>query len=187
MLKNDFLDDREAEARAAGFCGEKRQEKFAHGFAVNSRAVVKNGDALVAGAVALKIFASNDDFSAIRSGAASFGGVAREIEKCLAQKTLVAGDFTEGTLLPQAHKRHRFGNFSDDTLNERFERDLFVGNVERAGVLQKFRDNAGDVLCLLKDFFGTLSGFRIRSFELDHLGIAGNRGESIFEFVCDSS
>jgi hypothetical protein len=105
ILENDLLHDGKAKSGAIRFGCEKGAEELWLDIAGNARPVVEDGNALEGVAVALEIFAAKDDFSAVWRGAASFGSVARQIEERLADQTIVAGDFAEGTFGAKADQR----------------------------------------------------------------------------------
>ena len=186
MLHDDLLHHRQAQAGAVGFGGVEGAEKFAAGLRGNARAIVEDGDALEAGILIAQGFAAKENSSAMSGGGAGFGGVAREIEQSLAQEAFVAGNCFEGAFAADADGGKRFGNFGDDAIDKRLQGDFFVGDVEWARVLEKFGDDMGDVLRLLEDFLGVLGGFFDGGFGANHLGVAGNGGERVFEFVGDA-
>ena len=80
MLENDLLHDGKAKSSAIRFRCKKGAEELCLDITSNTRSVVEDGNALEGVAVALEMFAAKDDFSAVGRGAASFGGVARQIE-----------------------------------------------------------------------------------------------------------
>ena len=64
--------------------------------------------------------------------------------------------------------------------------DLFVGDFERARVLEKFGDDVGDVAGLVENFLRVIGGFFAGGFGANHLRVTGDSGEGVFEFVGDA-
>src|SRR5262245_27111878 len=95
VLHDDFLDDGEAEAGAAGFGSEEGVKEFAQRTRRDARAVVEDEDALERGVVEGLSFAAEDNAAAVGGVGAGFGGVADEIEERLAEEALVAVHTTE--------------------------------------------------------------------------------------------
>src|SRR5260221_6847312 len=151
MLENDLLHDGKAKSSAIRFRCKKGAEELCVNIAGNAGSVVEDGDALEGVAIALEMFAAKDYFSAVRRGAAGFGGVTRQIEERLADQAIVAGDFTESTFGAKTDQRKRFRNFGDGAFDDRVESDLFVGNIERARVAEEFGDHVSDVASLFEN------------------------------------
>src|SRR5260221_4561861 len=110
MLENDLLHDGKAKSSAIRFRCKKGAEELCVNIAGNAGPVVEDGNTLEGVAVALEMFAAQDDFSAVWRGTAGFGSVARQIEERLADQAIVAGDFTRSTFGAKADQRKRFGN-----------------------------------------------------------------------------
>src|SRR5256885_7725040 len=186
MLENDLLHDGKAKSSTVRFGRKEGAEELCVNIAGNAGSVVEDGNALEGVAVALEMFAAKDDFSAVGRGTAGFGGVARQIEERLADQAIVAGNFTEGAFGAKADQRKRFRNFGNGAFDDRVESDLFVGNIERARVAEKFGDHVSDVAGLFENLVRVVGDFRAGIFGLDELRVSGNGGERIFEFVRDA-
>src|SRR5207245_11751215 len=62
----------------------------------------------------------------------------------------------------------------------------FFGDLQRTCITQKFCDDVGDAASLIKDFFSVFDCVGSIGLGLDHLRVAGDRGEGIFEFMRDA-
>ena len=51
---------------------------------------------------------------------------------------------------------------------------------------EKFGDDVGDVLRLIENFLGVFGGIFDAGFGANHLSVAGDGGQGVFEFVGDA-
>src|SRR5262249_19656271 len=186
VLHDDFLDDGEAKAGAAGFGSEEGVKEFAQRGRGNAGTVVEDEDALEWGVVGRLSFAAEDNAAAVGGVGAGFGGVADEIEERLAEEALVAVHTTELAFGAEADLRVGFADFGYDAFDGGFEGDGLVRNLERPGVFEEFSDDVSDVMSLLEDFGSGVSDVTDSGFGLDHLRVAGDGGQRVFEFMGDA-
>src|SRR5215472_1007517 len=186
MLDDDLLDHSEAEAGALGFGGEKRPEEFAEDAGGKPGAIVENEEALEAAVVGAFHFAAEDDAAAVWGFGAGFGGVANEVEERLAEQAFVTSDGAKLAFGAKADTRVGFADFVDHTFDGGLELNGFVGDFEGTGVFEEFGNHVGDVLRLLENFGCAVGNFSGDGFRFDHLGVAGNGGQRVLEFVRDA-
>src|SRR5712691_4753969 len=119
MLDNDFLDHGKAQPRSLSFGGVKRPKDLGQIRGGNSRAIVRDRDALHVEAAVLFDGSPHDDAPSGGPVAGGFGGIPGKIQDRLAEQALVARDLRKIAFGGQGHLGDHVADLRDDALDQR--------------------------------------------------------------------
>src|SRR5262249_19845017 len=109
-----------------------------------------------------------------------------EVEERWAEQAFVTSDGAKRAVGAKADTRVGFVDFVDHTFAGGLELNGFVGVLAGTGVFEGFGSDVGDGLRLLEKFGCASANFYGDGFGFDHLGVAGNGGQRVLEFVRDA-